>query len=138
MKKEELVAMVGERNIGGWWTSERIVAIVLWGIVISLGYLTFVLSAPLASPVGLLTLVAVVISILSFTGRKVFFTTLEVKKITGRQYVKVVGNDGKIYKIKFARTIFERGKENYVKIDGRLNNLQVTLVIGSNINKIWK
>ncbi len=141
MKKEELVAMVGQGNIGGWWTSERIAAIVLWGITIIMGYLTFVLSAPLASPIGLFIIVAVILSAVSLMGRKVFLTTLRVKKITDRQHVKVRGNDGKTYEIKFTETVFndfEKNEVSYVKIDGRSNDPQIILVIGSNINEIWE
>lgn len=138
MKKEELVAMVGERNIGGWWTSEKIAAIVLWGLTIFFGYLTFVLHAPLATPVGLLMIVAVICSGVSTAGRRVFFTTLKVKRITGRKYIKVIGIDGKTHEIRFTSAVFEVSRESCARVKGRLQNLKVTFVVGSDINEIWR
>lgn len=157
MTKEERIAMIDKENIGGWWTGQRITAVISMGIFIAIGYRALTsgtvdiflkFGIPIYLVVFLIGLVVfIIVCLIVIDSQRVSKTDLEVKEIkkNGKE-IKVLGKDGKTHTIKFdpeeefnqVKLNLNKAVKTYVALSGCLDGLWIKLVIGKNINEIWK
>jgi len=154
MEKEELVAMIGERNIGGWWTSGRILMIIL-GILLAgstiyhgsifplqtgteLSFLFFLIYIALIL-IGIAWSVFIIIIGVRFFTPRISNAELKVKKINkDRTKAEVSGKDGKKYTVHVNKTELCQDQESsFLTVSGEVNRPWKVLIVGSDINEIW-